>query len=148
MKIFLLYRIFVTNLYLGRTVIITFPSHRQFSRNESSWRRVDISDRVAGGCGGQKSQRLLDVPSVLLDLVIHFQVEQEYRTPFTIEHFLRLDDNVGYKPIKGGLLLKQRLGKSEKKLVLLVFSHSILVQLSFLYTHSTKGQIPVAYLEA
>ena len=83
----------------------------------------------------------------LLYLIIHLQVEQEYCAAFTLEHFLGFHNYIGDQTIKRGLLLKQRLGKVEKKLVLAIFSHSGLVQLGRLDSDSTEGEVTLTKLK-
>ena len=66
---------------------------------ESPGRGRHVGDGVAGGGGREEGEGLLDVPRVLLYLVVHFQVQEEYRAAFTIEHILRLDNYVGNETI-------------------------------------------------
>ena len=74
-------------------------THRLLTRDESPGRGRHVGDGVAGGGGGEEGEGLLDVPGVLLYLVVHFQVQEEYRAAFTIEHILRLDNYVGNETI-------------------------------------------------
>ena len=80
------------------------------------------------------------VPAVTrqTDLIVHLEVQQEYRASLALEHLFGLNNYTGNQPVQGCLLLEQGLRKIEQLLVLLVFCHGRLVGLSILQSN-TRG---------
>ena len=79
-------------------------------------------------------------------LIIHLQVEEEYRAPLTLQHLLGLDNDTGNQTVEGGLLLEEGLGQVEELLVLLVLLDRGLVGLGVLKSHSTPLEVRLTEL--